>query len=77
LQEAYHDATRMSFLKNCPFFDFCTPEVLRNLCLHMTQEIFSTGDYIISFGDLGQEMFFIEDGTVEVRLQFHFIHLLT
>jgi CRP-like cAMP-binding protein len=58
--------TKLKFFKNCPFFDFCTEEVLRSLCMVMVQQIFYTGDTIISFGDLGQEMFFIESGRVEV-----------
>ena len=65
-QESYHTATRLKFFKNCPFFDFCTPEVLRNLCFQLKQQIYNEGDCVIAFGDLGQEMFFVQDGSVEV-----------
>jgi CRP-like cAMP-binding protein len=57
---------KLRFFKDCPFFDFLTDEVIRNLCIAMTQQIYYTGDYIISFGDLGQEMFFVESGSCEV-----------
>lgn len=66
LKIAWNQHTRLKFFQYCPFFTFCTPEVLRNLSMVMTQAIFYEGDYIIRFGDLGQEMFFIESGTVEV-----------
>lgn len=66
LQVAVSSHTKLGFFKQCPFFDFCSDEVLRNLCMVMKPEIFYTGDMIISFGDLGQEMYFIERGTVEV-----------
>ena len=57
---------KLRFFKECPFFDFLSEEVIRNLCISMTQHVYYTGDYIISFGDLGQEMFFIESGSCEV-----------
>jgi len=57
---------KLQFFKDCPFFDFLTDEVIRNLCIAMQQTIYYTGDYIISFGDLGQEMYFIESGSCEV-----------
>jgi voltage-gated potassium channel len=66
LQVAVSTHAKLKFFKQCPFFDFCSEEVLRNLCMVMKPQVFYTGDMIISFGDLGQEMFFIERGTVEV-----------
>ena len=66
LQVAVNTHIKMDFLRQCPFFDFCTDEVLRNLCMLMAPQIYYTGDMIISYGDLGQEMYFIERGSVEV-----------
>lgn len=54
------------FLKRCPFFDHCDDQVLQGISLKMKILIFSAGDTIIAFGELGIDMFFIESGTVQV-----------
>jgi CRP-like cAMP-binding protein len=66
LQISYYETTRMKFLGNCPLFDFCTPAVMRSLCLSMNLRVYGAGDVIIYAGDIGYEMYFISEGEVEV-----------
>lgn len=67
LKEYYTSQTRLKFLQNCPFFDFCPDAVLRSLCQSMTQRFYGTGDCIIHHGTIGDEMYFIERGEVQIR----------
>jgi hypothetical protein len=66
LQVSYIDITRAFYLRRCPFFDFCSDDVIRNLALHLKSETYGRTDIIISFGDIGSEMYFIQIGKVEV-----------
>lgn len=66
LQMSVSRHLKLRFLKDCIFFDFLTDEVIRNLCMTMIHQVYYTGDFIISYGDLGQEMYFIESGSCEV-----------
>lgn len=66
LQVAIMENTKLPFLMKCPLFDYCSLQIKKNLCMAMTQHIFSDGDIIIKAGDVGNEMFFIADGEVEV-----------
>jgi CRP-like cAMP-binding protein len=54
------------YLKRCPFFDHCDDQVLQGISLKMKILIFAAGDTIISYGELGIDMFFIESGSVQV-----------
>jgi CRP-like cAMP-binding protein len=66
LQVAIIENTKLPFLMKCPLYDYCSLQIKRNLCMAMTQHIFSDGDIIIKSGDIGNEMFFVADGAVEV-----------
>ena len=66
LQQSISDYTRLSHIKSCPFFDFCSEEVIRILAMCLHPLVFSVGDVLIQYGDMGQEMFFLEKGSVEV-----------
>ena len=58
--------TKYRHIKSCPFFDFCSVEIVKALSLRLTLSLFSSNDNIVSWGDSGQEMFFLERGTVEI-----------
>lgn len=66
LQVAIIEKTKLPLLNKCPLFDSCTNEAKRNLCLSLKQEIYSDGDLIIKSGDIGQEMYFLVEGNVDV-----------
>lgn len=67
LKQHYTSLARLKYLQNCPFFDFCSDEVLNSLCQSMTQRFYGAGDCIIHHGTIGDEMFFIERGEVQIR----------
>ena len=58
--------TQLSHIKNCPFFDICSIEIIKRLAMCLQPLVFSSEDVLIQYGDMGQEMFFLEKGTVEV-----------
>jgi CRP-like cAMP-binding protein len=53
-------------LRRCPIFDFCSDEVLRGISAKLQVQFNVKGDKIITGGELGHEMFFIESGSVHV-----------
>lgn len=57
---------RTKHIRNCPFFDFCPSNIIDALAVCMRPLIFSAGDTIAYPGDMGQEMFFLDRGVVQV-----------
>jgi len=66
LQTEITDETRMHLIKECIYFDFCSDEIVKALTLCLKPTIFSVGDFLIYAGEMGQEMFFLDRGLVEV-----------
>ncbi|GMH52088.1 hypothetical protein TL16_g01153, partial [Triparma laevis f. inornata] len=66
LQMAISDHTRLKYIKDCPFFDFCSDEIIKALAMCLNPLMFSMGDVLVQYNDMGQEMFFLEKGSVEV-----------
>jgi len=66
LQMAISDHQKLSYIKDCPFFDFCSTEIIKALAMCLSTLMFSMGDVLIQYNDMGQEMFFLERGSVEV-----------
>lgn len=58
--------SRVKQIQSCPFFDFCSSDIVNSLALCMRPLIFSPLDVIAHPGDMGQEMFFLERGSVQV-----------
>ena len=58
--------SRQKHIRRCPFFYFMSEDIIRALTLCLCHKIFSPGDLLAHADDLGQEMFFLEQGTVEV-----------
>eukprot|EP00804_Cyclotella_cryptica_P021886 CCRYP_000852-RA/>CCRYP_000852-RA protein AED:0.03 eAED:0.03 QI:454/0.9/0.90/1/0.7/0.72/11/722/2116 len=57
---------RLKHIQNCPFFDFCSSDIVDSLSMCMRPLVFCAGDTIAHSGDMGQEMFFLERGKVIV-----------
>jgi len=67
LDTAVNVEIKQDILLLCPFLDLSqNTGLLRNLCKIMSLCIFSAGDCIINAGELGQEMYFVESGVVEI-----------
>lgn len=66
LQIQITEYSRQWHIRNCPFFDFCSFDIVKTLSLRLKSALFSSGDVIVYHGDMGHEMFFLERGTVEV-----------
>lgn len=56
----------LPFLRGCPIFDHCSDEFLLDISAKLHIQLYSKGDKIIHAGELGYEMFFIENGMVDV-----------
>jgi voltage-gated potassium channel len=56
----------LPFLRKCPFFDFYTDEVLREISSKLRVNMYVKDDHVVTYGDLGYEMFFLESGIVHV-----------
>lgn len=66
LQSEITEQTRMKYIKECPYFYFCSDEIVTALTLCLKPVIFSVGDIFIHAGEMGHEMFFLDKGSVEV-----------
>ena len=53
-------------LQKVPFFRAASDDFIKAIALEMRPVIFLPGDYVIRAGELGEEMYFISRGTVEV-----------
>jgi len=54
------------YLRGCPIFDICSDEFLREISAKLRVQLYIKDDKLINAGDIGHEMFFIEDGSVHV-----------
>lgn len=54
------------YLRGCPIFDICSDEFLREISAKLRVQLYIKDDKLIDAGDIGYEMFFIEDGSVHV-----------
>ena len=53
LQIQVTERTRYWHISHCPFFDFCSVEIVKALSLRLKLALFSSHDNIISYGDNG------------------------
>jgi len=53
-------------IQKVPLFRTASEEFIRAIALEMQPVIFLPGDYIVRAGDLGEEMYFISQGAVEI-----------
>jgi len=61
---------RMEMIHKVPFFQNISPEVVQQLVLKLTLQVFLPKEYICVRGEVGDEMFFISDGECEVTIPF-------
>jgi len=57
---------KLRFIVQAPFFEFCDIPLQKALAACLQSQVYSPNDFILFEGDAGNEMFFIEHGTVEV-----------
>mmetsp|Transcript_29138 Transcript_29138/g.53165 ORF Transcript_29138/g.53165 Transcript_29138/m.53165 type:complete len:564 (+) Transcript_29138:121-1812(+) len=53
-------------LRSCPFFKNCDPKFLESILEELEVEVYHEGDAIITEGEVGDTMFFLNHGEVEV-----------
>ena len=56
----------LALLRKVPVFAGLSDEQIRKMCSIMRREEFDPGDVVIREGDMGDEMYILEEGTVDV-----------
>jgi len=55
-----------TMLEKVPLFEGAGDALVRELLMHLVPNVFTPGDYVFRTGDLGDSMYFINSGRVEV-----------
>eukprot|EP01025_Chloroclados_australasicus_P052025 TRINITY_DN6056_c7_g1_i1.p1 TRINITY_DN6056_c7_g1~~TRINITY_DN6056_c7_g1_i1.p1 ORF type:complete len:227 (+),score=26.31 TRINITY_DN6056_c7_g1_i1:75-683(+) len=55
-------------LENTPFFKGRSPHFIVQVVLRFRLEVYSPGDCVVKYGDVGERMYFIVQGSLEVRI---------
>ena len=53
---------RTAMVMNVPFFEQCSPAVIKEFVMRLDTEVFLRGDYIVHKGVPGKEMYLISRG---------------
>lgn len=53
-------------IETVPLFEGASESFIRDLVSHLRARIYTPGDYVVRYGEVGSEMFFIHKGRVEV-----------
>lgn len=69
LQQEMQIYMKIKLISNIPIFCGCPHECLKDISTHLEQIYSSPGDMIIKIGDIGEEMFVIAHGVVDVILE--------
>jgi Cyclic nucleotide-binding domain/Ion channel len=69
LQQEMQVYMKIKLIGNIPAFTGCPHECLKDISTHLEQVYSSPGDMIIKIGDIGEEMFVISHGIVNVLLE--------
>ena len=64
LQGDIVEQTRAKHIRDCPFFDVFSNDVVKSLALCLQPKVYCAGDLVVHAGDYGQSMFFLAAGTV-------------
>jgi CRP-like cAMP-binding protein len=59
---------RIEMIASVPFFAACSPSVVYNLVMELRLQVFLPKDYVVVKGELGNEMYFIQEGSCEVTI---------
>lgn len=68
LQQEMQIYMKIKLISNIPVFQNCPHDCLKDVSMHLEQIYSSPGDMIIKIGDIGEEMFIIAHGNVDVVL---------
>jgi voltage-gated potassium channel len=68
LQQEIQIYMKIKLINNIPIFQNCPHECLKDVSTHLEQIYSSPNDMIIKIGDIGEEMFIISQGNVDVIL---------
>ena len=60
---------KIKLISNIPVFQNCPHNCLKDISMHLEQIYSSPGDMIMNIGDIGEEMFIIAHGNVDVILE--------
>jgi CRP-like cAMP-binding protein len=66
IRYALSDALRLQFVQKVPLFARQLKAIQRELAMQLLRRSYSPNDTVVNFGDVGQEMYFIESGSVQV-----------
>ena len=69
IQQEMQIYMKIKLISNIPSFLGCSNECLKDISTHLEQIYSSPGDMIIKIGDVGEEMFIISHGVVDVILE--------
>jgi hypothetical protein len=69
LQQEMQIYMKINLISNIPVFHDCPHNCLKDVSTHLEQIYSSPGDMIIKIGDIGDEMFIIAHGNVDVILE--------
>ena len=66
LQEELSLVLRRELIEQVPFLQGASDKLIRDLCLKLKPLVFTPGDYIVVAGEVGNEMYFVSHGAVDV-----------
>ncbi|OQS01458.1 Voltage-gated Ion Channel (VIC) Superfamily [Achlya hypogyna] len=58
---------RMNMITRSPMFQNCSPEFVQELVMKLAFQVYLGNDYIVVRGEVGSEMYFVQNGTCELR----------
>ncbi|KAE8884866.1 hypothetical protein PF005_g25246 [Phytophthora fragariae] len=57
---------RMDMINRAPIFQNCSAKVVQELVMELELQVFMPGDYIVVRGEVGNDMYFVQNGLCEV-----------
>jgi CRP-like cAMP-binding protein len=57
---------RMDMINRAPIFQSCSAKVVQELVMELELQVFMPGDYIVVRGEVGNDMYFVQNGVCEV-----------
>ncbi|OWZ22430.1 Voltage-gated Ion Channel [Phytophthora megakarya] len=57
---------RMDMINQAPIFQNCSPKVVQELVMQLELQVFMPGDYVVVRGEVGNDMYFVQNGICEV-----------
>ncbi|KAG7390110.1 hypothetical protein PHYPSEUDO_008813 [Phytophthora pseudosyringae] len=57
---------RMDMINRAPIFQNCSAKVVQELVMELELQVFMPGDYVVVRGEVGNDMYFVQNGICEV-----------